>query len=289
MKAPFSTKSEIKAYLSSIGIRAQKKYGQNFLVDQNIVQFIVESGSKHLTHVDSEIAEIGIGLGSLTYPLLSLKRKTYLFEIDHAYIRLAKERILNNFSNVHLIEGDALENLHRIQTTPVFIFGNLPYHLTTEILIFIVSNFENWLGGIFMVQKEFADRLTSEVSSISVFLKGLTTTKHLKVVHKNCFYPIPKIHSSLIQILPLAPGERRIQTKNEILLWSRLLRAIFWGKRKQIQVSLRESPFSKDSDFQLAVQSALEKSGINPKSRPEELNQEQFLTLGQHLLDDLSK
>ncbi len=289
MKAPFSTKSEIEAYLSSQGIRAQKKFGQNFLVDQNIVNFIVESGAKHLTEKNSEIAEIGIGLGSLTYPLLSLKKKTFLFEIDNAYVHLAKERILNTFSNVTLFEGDALENLHRIQTNPVFIFGNLPYHLTSEILIFIVSNFENWIGGIFMVQKEFADRLTSEISSISVFLNGLTTTKHLKVVHKNCFYPIPKIHSSLIQIIPIPVKERLIQTKDEILLWSRLLRAIFWGKRKQIQVSLRESPFSKDSVFQGAVQSALEKSGINPKSRPEELNQEQFLTLGQHLLDDLSK
>lgn len=289
MKAPFSTKTEIEAFFNHSGIKAQKKFGQNFLVDQNIVQYILESGKTHLSENDSCIAEIGIGLGSLTYPILNLQKRTFLFEIDFAYIQLAKEKILPHFPLATLYEGDALKNLERIESMPVFVFGNLPYHLTTEILTALTSNFKNWIGGIFMVQKEFAERLVKEISSFSVFLGGLADIKLLKHVHKNCFYPVPKIHSSLIQILPKKKEDRIFHTKEEIEIWSKLLRSLFWGKRKQIQVSLRESPFSKEKSFQEAVSRALALAKLAPKLRPEELNQEQFLNLGQHLLDDLSK
>ncbi|EKJ85017.1 16S rRNA (adenine1518-N6/adenine1519-N6)-dimethyltransferase [Leptospira meyeri] len=291
MKSPYATISNIQTYFEAKGIRAQKKFGQNFLIDQNIVDFIVKSAEPLLTN-DISLAEIGIGLGTLTYPVLSLDKKTYLFEIDHAYIQLAKDEILPKFPKALLFEGDALKNLFHIYQEAVFVFGNLPYHLTTEIINTLVIHCRNFRGGIFMVQKEFAERLVKETSSLSVFLSAFCDVKYLKTVHKNCFFPIPKIHSALILLSPKKESKEnqwKLKNETEVELWSRMLRTLFWGKRKQIQVSLRESPFSEDPDFREALGKAIQDAEIPPTARPEELNREQFLTLGQHLLDHLSK
>ncbi|PJZ44087.1 16S rRNA (adenine(1518)-N(6)/adenine(1519)-N(6))-dimethyltransferase RsmA [Leptospira brenneri] len=291
MKSPYATISNIQTFFEAKGIRAQKKFGQNFLIDQNIVNFIVKSVEPLLTDKSTVLAEIGIGLGTLTYPILSLDQKTFLFEIDHAYIQLAKEEILPKFPKALLLEGDALENLFHIYNENIFVFGNLPYHLTTEIINTLIIHCRNFQGGIFMVQKEFAERLVKETSSLSVFLSAFCDVKYLKTVHKNCFFPIPKIHSALILLTPKKETGKvwRLTTDREVELWSRMLRTLFWGKRKQIQVSLRESPFSEDETFRDALGKAIQSAGIPPTSRPEELNREQFLTLGQHLLDHLSK
>ncbi|MCG6152056.1 16S rRNA (adenine(1518)-N(6)/adenine(1519)-N(6))-dimethyltransferase RsmA [Leptospira bandrabouensis] len=292
MKSPYATISQIQTFFEAKGIRAQKKFGQNFLIDQNIVDFIVKSAEPLLNDDSIVLAEIGIGLGTLTYPVLSLDKKTFLFEIDHAYIQLAKDEILPQFPKASLYEGDALENLFHIYEEKVFVFGNLPYHLTTEIINTLVIHCRNFQGGIFMVQKEFAERLVKETSSLSVFLSAFCDVKYLKTVHKNCFFPIPKIHSALILLSPKKESKENqwiLKNQTEVEVWSRMLRTLFWGKRKQIQVSLRESPFSEDPLFREALGKAIQSAGIPPTARPEELNREQFLTLGQHLLDHLSK
>ncbi|MCW7494457.1 16S rRNA (adenine(1518)-N(6)/adenine(1519)-N(6))-dimethyltransferase RsmA [Leptospira sp. 2 VSF19] len=292
MKSPYSTISKIQTFFEAKGIRAQKKFGQNFLIDQNIVDFIVRSAEPLFNDDSTVLAEIGIGLGTLTYPILSLNQKTYLFEIDNAYIELAKDEILPQFPKAFLYEGDALENLYSIYNEKVFVFGNLPYHLTTEIINTLVIHCRNFQGGIFMVQKEFAERLVKETSSLSVFLSAFCDVKYLKTVHKNCFFPIPKIHSALILLSPKKESKENqwlLKNQTEVEIWSRMLRTLFWGKRKQIQVSLRESPFSEDPHFREALGNAIQSAKIPPTARPEELNREQFLTLGQHLLDHLSK
>jgi len=286
--APITKLSEIKNFLSSNSLVAQKKFGQNFLIDGNIVRYIAECSKEFFEKETVELAEIGIGLGTLTYPILEFERPTHLFEIDRAYIELAKTTYLNLFPKAVLYEGDALENLHHIFSKEVFIFGNLPYHLTSEILTIVATEFEYWKGGVFMVQKEFAERVTGEISSLSIFLEGMGKIEFLKKVNKKCFYPAPKIDSALIRIIPRPPSERLFHSKKDIQIWSRLLRTFFWGKRKQIQVSLRDSPFSQEPGFQEAVRKAWEKTNISPTSRPEELNRKQFLTLGQELLDLLS-
>ncbi|TGL21105.1 ribosomal RNA small subunit methyltransferase A [Leptospira yanagawae] len=292
MKSPYSTISQIQTFFESKGIRAQKKFGQNFLIDQNIVDYIVNVAKPLFTEPEITLAEIGIGLGTLTYPILSLQKETDLFEIDFAYIQLAKEEILPKFPKAHLYAGDALENLFHIFPKRVFVFGNLPYHLTTEIISTLLIHCRMFQGGIFMVQKEFAERLAKETSSLSVFLSAFCEVKYLKTVHKNCFFPIPKIHSALILLTPKSEKSKNHwspQSEEEVAIWSRMLRTLFWGKRKQIQVSLRESPFSDDPIFREALAEAISLSAIPPTKRPEELNQEQFLNLGQHLLDILSK
>ncbi|TGN20594.1 16S rRNA (adenine(1518)-N(6)/adenine(1519)-N(6))-dimethyltransferase RsmA [Leptospira idonii] len=289
MPAPFQKLTEIQAYLSTNGLNAQKKFGQNFLIDQNIVRFIVESGRPYVSEGNTEVAEIGIGLGTLTYPILEFQKPTHLFEIDKAYIELAREKYLPEFPQAVLYEGDALKNLSHVFEKEIFIFGNLPYNLTSDILTLISTECSSWKGGIFMVQKEFAERITGEISSLSLFLEGLGKTELLKTVHKKCFYPAPKVDSALIRILPYPQEKRIFKNKAEIQIWSRLLRTFFWGKRKQIQVSLRESPFSADPFFQESVRLSWEKLKIPANARPEELNRKQFLTLGQELLDHMSQ
>jgi len=285
----YRTPTEIQEFLSSNGLNAQKKFGQNFLIDQNITRFIIETSKPFLENQKTEVAEIGIGLGTLTHPILELNLQTHLFEIDLAYIELAKNTYLKDYPKAKLYPGDALKNLHFICEKEIFVFGNLPYHLTSDFITTIVTDFTNLVGAMFMVQKEFAERLTGETSSLSIFLEAIGKTTLLRHVNKKCFYPAPKIDSSLILFKPHPRSEQIFKNKEELQIWSQMLRTFFWGKRKQIQVSLRESPFSQDPLFQKAVSSAWEKLGIAPSKRPEELNRKQFLNLGQELLDSLSK
>ncbi len=288
MRNKLFTPTEIQNFLSTNGLNAQKKFGQNFLVDQNIVRLIVDTARPIIESRALEIAEIGIGLGTLTVPILELGLSTHLFEIDNAYIELAKSTYLTQFTNATLYPGDALKNLSEIADRQIFIFGNLPYHLTSEILTNVATDFLGLEGGIFMVQKEFAERITGEISSLSIFMEAIAKISLVRHVNKKCFYPVPKIDSSLILLRPIPIESRIFKSKEELAIWSRMLRSFFWGKRKQIQVSLRESPFSQEPSFQRAVQTAWEKLGISPKTRPEELNRKQFLNLGQELLDSLS-
>lgn len=183
------------------------------------MDYIVNIAKPLFTEPEITLAEIGIGLGTLTYPILSLQKETDLFEIDFAYIQLAKEEILPKFPNAHLYAGDALENLFHIFPKRVFVFGNLPYHLTTEIISTLLIHCRMFQGGIFMVQKEFAERLVKETSSLSVFLSAFCDLKYLKTVHKNCFFPIPKIHSALILLTPKSEKARTIGPRNLRKKW----------------------------------------------------------------------
>ncbi len=276
--------TEIKEFLESHNLAPQKQFGQNFLIDSNLLRIVFEAGVPYLSK-NVKVAEIGIGLGSLTRFLLELPNDLHLFEIDRAFIEHAKETYLQNHSNVILHEGDARLHLPNLFEETLFVYGNLPYHLTSELITIVIQKCTSLVGAAFVVQKEFAERITNQISSLSVFLSAFGKVELLRTLHRKSFYPTPKVDSSLIRFTPSNNRNALFQTERDIEVWSLLLRSLFWGKRKQMKVSLKESPFSQENlEFQKAVWIASESTQISLLKRPEELERTDFQNLFREIL-----
>jgi len=276
---PFFKVASIRRFMEENNINPRKKWGQNFLIDPNIVRLITEQISPDAQF--DAIAEIGPGLGSLTYKLAELKKDLYLFEIDPAlcaYLRATEFLAKIKFT---LFQGDALINLVEIRRKKVYLFGNLPYYITSDLIAVILKELDSLSGGIFMVQREFAERLCHEISSFSVFCSAFGEFRILKNVKASCFYPSPKAESSVIRFIP--KKNPLYENKKNVELLELLLKTFFWGKRKTLQKSLSDAPFidrsgvfSSIPEFRKKILASISKSGIDPKSRPEEIVRTDF-------------
>lgn len=252
-----------------------KKWGQNFLVDSNIIDFIFQIAVENNVSDYESLIEIGPGLGAITHRLIPYNKKTYLFEIDPILIETLS---IENFDKLPftLIAGDVLENLDKLPESSFFCFGNLPYYISSEILTSIFRVNRNINVGIFMLQKEFVERIISGKSSLSIFLNAFGNWRLLKNISPNCFYPIPKAASSLLLFKKF---ESRILLENELKALETILRGFFWGKRKTISKSLKDNPFFKNR-FRDRVSEVLESSEIlTGMERPEEISKEKYYQL----------
>ena len=231
-----------------------------------------------LANSDS-MAEIGIGLGALTHKLALFHKKMFLFEIDPVYIENMKSLEYFQNADVVLFEGDVLENIGKLKNEKVFLTGNLPYYITSEILTSTLKSIPKLTGAIFMVQKEFADRICSEISSLSIFLSAFGKFSFLKKISPSCFYPKPDASSALIRFTPRA----HTYSNSQIEKFELLLKTFFWGKRKTIGKSIAEAPFLDSKEFNTdypnlreEILNALGKNKIELRLRPEELKIEDY-------------
>ncbi len=185
------------------------------------------------------LAEIGIGFGAFTHKILGLGYPVTLFEIDPHLVHLFRTGIGASYENWDLLEGDCLQNLHLLSGRFPFVFGNLPYSITSEILTETLKNVPDLTGFLFLVQKEFAERVTQEVSSIALFARAFGRIEKFRSVRRTCFYPKPRVDSEFLFFEPYPNGPIP-----DLAQWEVLLRVIFWGKRKKFSTSIREAPES---------------------------------------------
>ncbi|HMV43241.1 MAG TPA: 16S rRNA (adenine(1518)-N(6)/adenine(1519)-N(6))-dimethyltransferase RsmA [Leptospiraceae bacterium] len=276
---PYYSISKIRNFLESKNANPLKKWGQNFIIDPNILDFIIQSIDKNALAQSSCLAEIGIGLGALTHKLAQLNQRLVLFEIDPVYIEHMKELEYFQSGKFVLSEGDVLKNLNILKDETVYLTGNLPYYITSDILISSIKSIPHLTGAIFMVQKEFADRICNEISSLSIFLSIFGKFTYLKKISPTCFYPKPEASSALIQFVPT----QNSFTPTQIEKFELLLKSLFWGKRKTIGKSISEAPFLNSKEFtenypeiQKEILEAMSNCKIDLKLRPEELKKEDF-------------
>lgn len=274
MKESFSyfNKGNINHFLSEKKGAPLKKWGQNFLIDKNIVEIIVQSLPENLLSEITSIAEIGPGLGAITHRLIEFNKTVYLFEIDPILIDNLKDHDYN-IAPFILIEGDVLKNLNILDNESFFCFGNLPYYISTDILTSLVLQCPNLKAGIFMLQKEFINRITRENSSISIFLSIFGTWKHIKNVSSSCFYPSPKAESSLIFY---EKHIDRILSDPEIEVLQIILRSFFWGKRKTIQKNIKDSPFLNKFNRNEIIEAVLQIDNLTGQERAEDIKKESY-------------
>lgn len=185
--------------------QARKRFGQNFLHDQNIIHRIVKTIQSNAT---STIIEIGPGLGALTAPLLASTPDLVAIEIDRDLSAQLRER----FPQLHLIEGDALETnfaeiIKNIGSKTANIVGNLPYNISTPLIFHLLASESSIESMYFMLQREVVERMAALPGNKIYGKLSVMTQYHCDVnplfhISPQCFHPVPKVESTFVQLKP---------------------------------------------------------------------------------------
>ncbi|NLB69259.1 MAG: ribosomal RNA small subunit methyltransferase A [Lentisphaerae bacterium] len=271
---------DVVALLETNEISPNKKLGQNFLIDRNILNLIVDSAALSGTE---HVLEIGAGLGVLTEQLLEKAAHVTAIEKDSGLYTLLNRRWGNN-PKLTLLHADALEaDLNAlIENGITKLVSNLPYSVGVRIVIDVASSATPPDTMVVLLQKEVGERFvakpgTNDMGIVSVILQQLYDVKIIRNVKPSCFYPKPEVTSVIIRMnrherFPLTLGKRQNLQK--------LVQEAFQQRRKQIVSSMRGAGnnVARDADF---IRSSLEKCGISATSRPEELSVEQWVKLSE--------
>jgi len=254
-----------------------KSLGQNFLKDKNILDKIV--GLAELKEQD-EVLEIGPGLGALTEGLAKRAGRVVAVEKDKKLIPHLSE-LSETYGNIELISEDSLNVDFRslFNGSGIKVVSNLPYSVSTPILIRLLEQRDIFTSLVLMLQLEVGERIASgpgskKYGSISVLLQTYFDITLEFRVPPAAFWPKPKVYSVVLKMIPLKTP--RVQISDE-KLYEKVIRAAFSSRRKMLGNSLA-SAFPKDS-----VLKALESSGIDHKRRAETLSIEEFAKLTEHI------
>lgn len=269
----------------------QKKFGQNFLIDSHVLNKIIAAAD--ITQEDF-VLEIGPGIGTMTQYLAAAAREVYAVEIDKALIPILTDT-LQGYQNVTVINEDILKlDIGRLvqeknHQKPIKVVANLPYYITTPIIMNLFESHVPIISITVMVQKEVAQRMQSGPGSKDYGALSLAVQYYAKPyiaanVPPNCFIPRPKVGSAVIR---LTRYERPpVAVKDETLLFQ-IIRASFNQRRKTLVNGLKNSPEINISREQIAK--AIELLGVSPSVRGEALTLNQFAQLANYLTDlDLS-
>lgn len=268
MIGPVASKEYVLKHLNVYDVKALKKYGQNFLVDDKLAKEIVDSISDG---ENKTLIEIGPGLGALTYHLLNKQGKKILVEIDKVMAEHLSRQI--NDENIDIVCQDFLKyNLENIQGE-IVVLANLPYYVTTEIVEKLIKC-PKVTQMTLMVQKEAYQRLvapinTKEYSPLSIFIEYLGGAKVLKKVSRHSYIPEPHVDSLVFQI----NVNKRKQSNNEQDFY-KITKAMFLMRRKTILNNL--TSYVKDKDKAINLLKVL---NCNENMRPEQLDLDFYLRL----------
>jgi 16S rRNA (adenine1518-N6/adenine1519-N6)-dimethyltransferase len=268
MIGKLTSPSIIKALLDSLDHRPNKGLGQNYLIDSNILGIIVAAAE---ISPNDQLLEVGPGLGALTQVLLETGAKLIAVEKDQTMVAHLRE----HFQTLELLEADVLDvNLNELFAGGINkIVANLPYSAGSR---FIVNALEaKPLPGkmVFMVQREVADRLTAQPGSktfgpLAIWSQLNYAVKNIKNVSPTCFMPAPKVWSAVVRFEKRAAPLADVQDYER---FKKLIKLCFTQRRKQIGSNLRKNA---PEFFQ-----CLEKCGIDPAARPEQISIERWVAL----------
>ncbi|AZT89439.1 ribosomal RNA small subunit methyltransferase A [Caldicellulosiruptor changbaiensis] len=270
------TISELLSLLEKYSLKPNKKLGQNFLIDENIVRKIV-----NLAKIDQkEVLEIGAGPGTLTTFLSQKAKKVFAVEIDKKILNVLKE-VCQNLLNVEIINEDFLKlNVKNLTNSQkLCVVGNLPYYVTSQILFKLFED-RNYIESFtIMVQKEVAQRLLAKPGSKDYGILTVAMNFYCKVedffhVSKNVFFPRPEVDSTVLKV----SFKEDIPDVDEKKFF-KIVHACFSTRRKTILNSL-----SKSLEIEKAkLKSILEKASLQENLRAEDLSLDHFVRLYKEL------
>jgi 16S rRNA (adenine1518-N6/adenine1519-N6)-dimethyltransferase len=254
--------------------------GQNFLSQPSVAEMIVARAGVSPEEV---VLEIGAGLGALTIPLARAARSVTAIERDRNLVPLLRAELLAaGIQNVTIIETDALAldlpELARGAGRPLTVFGNLPYNISSQIVIKLIESRLQICRAVLMFQKELAQRLSAgpggrDYGRITAMLTYCASVRHLTAVNAHNFFPPPKVDSEVLEISFTAP--RPYPPHDEAHLF-RLIAAAFGKRRKTLKNALSASGLNLPP---AAAAAALVRAGIDPTRRAETLSPEEFVAL----------
>ena len=275
------------AVLQKYNLSFQKKFGQNFLIDTHVLDKIIRSAE--ITKEDM-VVEIGPGIGTMTQYLACAAGKVAAIEIDKALIPILEDT-LEGYENVQVINGDVLKvDIAKLAEEenggrPIKVVANLPYYITTPIIMGLFENHVPLKSITVMVQKEVADRMqvgpgTKDYGALSLAVQYYAKPYIVANVPPNCFMPRPKVGSAVIRLERY--DEPPVQVEDEKLMF-RIIRASFNQRRKTLANGLKNSPelqFSKEE-----IEKAIEGIGKSVSVRGEALTLEEFAALSNLLCE----
>jgi 16S rRNA (adenine1518-N6/adenine1519-N6)-dimethyltransferase len=250
--------------------KARKRFGQNFLVDEQIIGDIISAINPQPS---DNMVEIGPGLGALTRPLLKRLNLLHVVEIDRDII----ERLHRDYPQDKLIvhAGDALKFDFAALPAPLRIVGNLPYNISSPLLFHFASYVSRITDMHFMLQDEVVERMVAEPSTpaygrLSVMLQYRFYMEKLLDVPPQSFRPAPKVNSAIVRMIPLPAHE--VLVKNEAL-FAEIVTAAFGQRRKTLRNTMK--PFLDEAGF--------EQLGIDAQLRAENLGVAEFAAIAGHV------
>ena len=279
--------SVTKAVLERHGFTFKKAFGQNFLTDTNILQKIVNTAE---INKNVNVIEIGPGIGALTEFLAENASEVMAFEIDERLVPILEDT-LRDHDNVKVINEDVLKA--DLQTRvkefenpdlPIKVVANLPYYITTPILMHLIESKIPFSEFVVMMQKEVADRISAEPNtkaygSLSIAVQYYMTTKVAFAVPRTVFVPAPNVDSAILKMT--RRKQPLVEVKDEDFFF-RVSKASFLHRRKTLWNNLT-SHFGKSEEVKNKLDQALENAAIKPSIRGEALSISDFARLSDAL------
>lgn len=269
---------EMDAFLNKNNFSFKKKFGQNFIIDENIIENTLNS-----IDLDNEtlVIEIGPGAGSLTYKVASRAKKVICYEIDTTLKEILSAN-LKEFTNVDIIfedflKRDVLSDLKKESFKKLYVVANLPYYITTPIIEKFIDDNIPVDKIVIMVQKEVGDRFkavpkTKSYGSLTVYLNYYFDIRKVMNVSRNVFLPRPNVDSVIMEF---SRKKSPYQLKDEKIFFE-LIRAAFSQKRKTLRNNLKGYDLEK-------IEVVLEKHSFSLMTRAEELSLEIFVEVANAL------
>ncbi len=303
------TKSMLKVLFEERGIRIKKQWGQNFLIDQNLLQFIVKTAELSRNDV---VLEIGAGTGSLTRLLAQNAEHVFAVEVDRKLFEILEET-LKDFNNVTLINRDILKSKHHIQPEIVEaisdhistansstedlcvkVIANLPYYISTPVIIDLLQEVLPIKTMILMLQRDTTERImahpgTKDYGVLSIMTRLFAEVKVLKKLSPQVFWPAPLVDSAVVKMT--VNRHTYVDTIRDYRGFQDVVRSIYSSRRKTLSnslLSLCSSHGIKKNETRQDLMTILERVGIRPESRGEELEIEKLIELSNEVSDYVS-
>ena len=272
--SPIRFKEKMEKY----NFNLKKMYGQNFIIDENIINNIIKSAE---VDKDTLVIEIGPGAGSLTFKLSEYAKNVLCYEIDTTLKELLEDN-LSECNNVNIIfkdflKANVLEDIKKYNYKKLYVVANLPYYITTPIIVKFIEDNIPVDKIVVMVQKEVGDRFkakpnTKEYNSLSIYLNYYFNVKKLLDISKNVFIPKPNVDSIIVEF---TKKENLFKLKDEKIFFS-LVKDSFTQKRKTIKNNLKKYNLEK-------IEEVLKKYSFDLSVRAEQLPIEVFVDIANNL------
>jgi len=302
------TKSMLKVLFEERGIRIRKQWGQNFLIDQNLLQFIVKTAELSRNDV---VLEIGAGTGSLTRLIAEKAGHVFGVELDRKLFKILEET-LKDFNNVTLINKDILKSKHHIHpeiveaisdyihtaNSPtgdlcVKVIANLPYYISTPVIIDLLQEVLPLKTMVLTLQQDTTNRMvahpgTKSYGVLSIMTRLFADVKVLKKLHPGVFWPVPLVDSAIVRIT--VNRHTYADRIRDYRGFQDIVRTIYSSRRKTLLNSLLSlcsgiGIKNDDKETRKYLVVILERTGIRPESRGEELDLEKLIDLSNEISD----
>jgi len=282
------TKQQIRELLDSAGVRPNKRFGQNFLIDLNLMRLLIDTANIQTNDV---VLEVGPGTGSLTQAIAEKAGHCVSVEIDAVLANIAKKQLADK-SNVEIIAVDVLKNKFEINPVVIealnrtraihngrlLLVANLPYIAATPLIINLVTGPIIADAMFVTVQKEVADRMTAHEGTkdygiLSILLAATGETKHIRTLKPSVFWPMPQVNSAFVQYVRDPEKVKKIKS---VEMLSRVAGALLQHRRKMLKSCVK---LATEQIGEINYPEIFNQLGINPEIRPDNLTPEQFVAI----------